>query len=586
MSTFNIVNHSVIDIFKDKNYLIPDYQRPYAWGEEECQTLWNDIISFALPEDDYEKFDPKTDQYFLGPIVVFKNSNGQLEVIDGQQRLTTLTLLIRAIYSEYLHIGENQKLNNTKNFLSTCLWKADELGVFDMKSSKIESKVATDNDIEEFINIIQGPNIIDEENKEIERELKKDFQSRYTINYQFFRNQIKEYFESKKPIFSYLASRILNNCILLSIETDTQDSALRVFSTLNDRGKPLSDADIFKSQFYKKFKDKDEFIKNWKKLEETTNDCFESLKEKAMDEIFTRYMYYERARSKIKDTTTEALRKFYEKDNYKLFREDKFNVFENLQSLAYFWNQVKKQNNNYFSERILKQLFILNYAPNRMWTYITSVYYMHNKDKDNKLDESNFFNFLRKLTLFIWVSTITNSNLSTLRTPIYNEMINIIDNKDISFSLKYTEKQIRNMFDNFIFSNYKAITKSMLIWYAFNNPEQSIPNLKDKFDIEHIYAKKRNEKAPLSKIELLESLGNKSILEKEINIRASDYRFEDKKDLYLNSSNSKASKGTQIEELKSLTVLKDFTETEIIERYNKIKDDFINELKANNLIKK
>ena len=56
----------------------------------------------------------------------------------------------------------------------------------------------------------------------------------------------------------------MNNCILLPIEAESQETALRIFSTLNDRGKPLSDTDIFKAQFYKYYKEndkKDEFIK-------------------------------------------------------------------------------------------------------------------------------------------------------------------------------------------------------------------------------------------------------------------------------------------------------------------------------------
>ena len=74
-----------------------------------------------------------------------------------------------------------------------------------------------------------------------------------------------------------LATRILNNVILLPIEAESQDTALRIFSTLNDRGLPLADADIFKSQFYKYFSSlgrKDEFIEHWKALEETATDIF------------------------------------------------------------------------------------------------------------------------------------------------------------------------------------------------------------------------------------------------------------------------------------------------------------------------
>lgn len=56
---------------------------------------------FAFPENDYTKFDSDNDEYFLGPIVTFKNDAGKLEIIDGQQRLTTLMLLLRAFYSKF-----------------------------------------------------------------------------------------------------------------------------------------------------------------------------------------------------------------------------------------------------------------------------------------------------------------------------------------------------------------------------------------------------------------------------------------------------------------------------------------------------
>ena len=113
----------------------------------------------------------------------------------------------------------------------------------------------------------------------------------------------------------------MNNCILLPIEAESQDTALRIFSTLNDRGMPLSDSDIFKAQFYKYYSDigkKDLFIKQWKDLEELTESIFHPLNGTPMDELFTRYMYYIRAKQGIKSSTTEALRKFYEKDNYTL----------------------------------------------------------------------------------------------------------------------------------------------------------------------------------------------------------------------------------------------------------------------------
>lgn len=118
----------------------------------------------------------------------------------------------------------------------------------------------------------------------------------------------------------------MQNCILLPIEAESQDTALRIFSTLNDRGKPLSDADIFKAQFYKHYSDKGEkesFIEKWKDLEVLCNSIFKTSSGSALDEIFTRYMYYERAKQGIKLSTTEALRRFYEKDSYALLKKMK-----------------------------------------------------------------------------------------------------------------------------------------------------------------------------------------------------------------------------------------------------------------------
>lgn len=93
---------------------------------------------------------------------------------------------------------------------------------------------------------------------------------------------------------------------MLPIEAESQDTALRIFSTLNDRGKPLSDADIFKAQFYKYYSlkgKKDVFIKKWKELESLCEKIFHPISGTPMDELFTRYMYYERSKQELKSST-------------------------------------------------------------------------------------------------------------------------------------------------------------------------------------------------------------------------------------------------------------------------------------------
>lgn len=75
-------------------------------------------------------------------------------------------------------------------------------------------------------------------------------------------------------------------------------------------------------RYYTDLNKKDEFIKKWKYLETISEQIFHPSSGSPMDELFTRYMYYERAKQGIKSSTTEALRKFYEKDSYALLKSD------------------------------------------------------------------------------------------------------------------------------------------------------------------------------------------------------------------------------------------------------------------------
>lgn len=579
MSKLNVDQKTIKDLLQDKrsDFLIPDYQRPYAWGENECQTLWDDIFTFAIPDDGSTDFDSNS-EYFLGPIVTFKNQdNGKMEVIDGQQRLTTLMLLLRAFYSKFSHMQDKASIS-TKQNIEKCLWKTDEFGEPDMTALKIDSEVATDKDKNEFLDILRTG------------DAPKGQKSRYAENYHFFQDSIQAFLDKFPSYFAYLPTRIMNNCILLPIEAESQDTALRIFSTLNDRGKPLSDADIFKAQFYKFYSvqgEKNYFITNWKNLEELCEKIFHPISGTPMDELFTRYMYFARAKKGIKSSTTEALRKFYERDSYSLLKNN--NTLNDLIILANFWNDISNQDKDRFSTRILRRLFVLNYAPNGMWTYFVTVYFMHNKDTEGMLEDDDFYAFLNKIIGFIWTYAVTNPGVNALRTPVYAEMINIVNNQPITFSdFKFDSTKVKNIFSNFSFNNARPITKSMATWWAFQNEEQTLIPLETVLEIEHIYARNRQDKEKLlTDIRYLESLGNKALLEKRINIRASDYRFEDKKKYYLGFTNSRnqIKEGTKVYELTALAnTSNDFIEIDIVNRSSKIMDAFITFLSNNDLL--
>lgn len=576
MSKLNVDQKIIFDLLADKkaDFLIPDYQRPYAWGEEQCQTLWDDVFQFSFPDNDYEAFDDN-EEYFLGSIVTFKNDNGKSEVIDGQQRLTTLMLILRAFYDKFANMKDKNSVY-IRDQIEKCIWKADIFGNADKHTLKIDSEVATDNDKEEFIELLRTGIV------------KPGSKSQYVLNYQFIQRRIDDFLQAFPSFFPYLPARILHNFILLPIEAESQDTALRIFSTLNDRGLPLSDADIFKAQFYKYYSDlggKDDFIGEWKDLEEVANAIFRPITGTPMDELFTRYMYYLRAKEGNKSTTTEALRKFYERNKYQYLKRPC--AMSDLKSLANFWESVSEQDGSRFSDSALKKFFILSNAPNGMWQHITSVYFLHNRDDDGGLVDSDLCKFLDNITAFIFAFAVTNPGVNALRTPVYDEMVGIVNGKEASFSkYRFNKSQARSFFDNYIFTNQRSITRSILTWYAFTFQQQRLLGPDEALSIEHIYSKKRQEiEGGLRQDGILDSLGNKILLEASINIKASDYRFEDKKRIYSGEQRrGKNKEASKIAEIAELVCFPEFEEAHLVRRGQRIVDKFFSFMQQQDLL--
>lgn len=100
---------SIKMILKNDRFVIPSYQRPYSWTEDQCRELWEDLVNFF-------QSDKKDEGYFLGNIIFAKSNDvEELEVIDGQQRLITLSLLLKAL-SFY---------DKNNDDVHECLWHTD-----------------------------------------------------------------------------------------------------------------------------------------------------------------------------------------------------------------------------------------------------------------------------------------------------------------------------------------------------------------------------------------------------------------------------------------------------------------------------
>ncbi len=565
MSKLNIDQKTINGLLTEKNadFLIPDYQRPYAWGEDECATLWDDLRTFAMPDDNINLFNDN-EEYFLGPIVTFENDRGKKEVIDGQQRLTTIMLLLRAFCTRFESMKDQDSVTMHSD-LEKCIWKTASLNKVDHTKLKLDSEVASDDHKQVFLSILYSGRV------------EPSQKSQYAKNYRFFEDRINELVNSYPSYVAEFAWRILNNVILLPIEAESQDTALRIFSTLNDRGLPLADANIFKSQFYKHYSAagrKDEFVTRWKQLEETAAQILRPTKGTPMDELFTRYMYYRRALKGIRDTTTRSLRDFYSNNAYEILRED--GSLDDLEALLEFWRKVEAQDG--FSERVLRRLFVLSYAPNGMWTYLLSTWFLAKRDAQNELDEEELYHFLSQITGFIYAYSLERPGVNALRGPVYPALIDIVNGEPMHFNAEPFDRAVMTRrFESFQFTNQRRFTRSMLVWWAFADPEQPLLDPDTTLEIEHIYARRRNETSPLSKKANLEALGNKAMLEKRVNIRAADYQLKDKKKYYEGYVNDKGAKipGTAVHELVQIAGRDDFTEADIEERTSTIIGAFV-----------
>lgn len=527
--------YEILSSMQGKKFIIPEYQRPYSWDEEKCETLWTDLVDF------YENKIDNNDEYFLGTIVTCKTFEG-LEIIDGQQRITSITLLLRVLYQQLENTTiKNKSVLGLMNKIAPCIWNTNEItgDVDDKNDIHIKSKVLTEDVKDIFHNIIiNGVDLLS--NRE----------DLYTKNSKFFYNKSENFAKTNPTEWYNLIISILNRTIILPIECDNFDMGLTIFSTLNDRGMPLSDSDIFKAQMYKLLKtdkEKSEFIDKWKNLEDELKKCNMSI-----NDIFRYYTHIIRAREGIVDKEI-GLRKFYSDNNYHIFKSD-FQLIDNLYILAKFWTKIyqmdytTKDDIAAISKETFKYIHCLYLYPNEYWKYIVSVFYMSNKESDSF--ENNFYIFIRKLLSFLFLKFSEKPTVNYIKDPIFKACAKVWKKDDENI---FTDKNDNNIsFDNEAYIKSKIndlctykISKAVILLktYLFEDQDDLIQD--NKFDVEHIFPRKWQntnfdgwERKEADKY--LEMFGNKIILERKLNIEAGNGFFAKKKEKYAQSKYKEA----------------------------------------------
>jgi len=516
-TSINVDKRSVkqlLETGKNKRFIIPEYQRPYAWSDEQIQVLFDDLTEYTSNSTEDEN-----NTYFLGTIVAYENDNKEQEIIDGQQRITSLLLLLRAIYTKLESGGPEASF--LKSQIEPTIWKQNPTtGVVNFDEILISSRVMGEEGNQEFAKIL------------VSGKADEKSTSNYAKNYRLLQQLVNEYAADNPLSFYNFISNTLNQAILLPITADSQETALTIFSTLNDRGLALSDADIFKAKIYNHLNsnEKKEFIELWQELDEQASNAGESIQK-----LFYYYMFYLRAKENDRKTTTPGIRKYYAKNNFeKLYSQD---LMQNLNAILNLWivinNRVSLENEKWSENMEIKQILdALTSYPNEFWKYPVVIYYLHYHHKDTF--EDDFLIFIKRLLAVLSAKYIITPTINAVKTGILNLNAEIINSAQPKFNFgQIDEKELSDKIKN---ANRNTV-KMILNIIAYQHQSELLP---EKWEIEHILPQKwqssyfpTNSDSEVK--ELVEHIGNKIPIEKKINIIASNGYFAKKKESYKKS---------------------------------------------------
>ncbi len=512
-------------VFSD-SYEIPEYQRPYTWNEEKCQELWDDIIEF---HDNLDHDDPD-DNYFLGCIALYRNpENSKWLVTDGQQRLITLSLLIKALYERSI---ENNRLLH-------CLFEEDLLSnEINREQPRIISNVLANDDNDNFQNIIMR-NAHQNATK-----MSKNYAKLNALIIEWH-NQVPTDPERIKRLLTTLLTRIE----ILRITSDSQDDALTIFETINHRGTPLDATDIFKVKLYGHYAEteRENFISQWHGL-------YKEDDSKNVWNLFMMYMYVLNANAGVRDTSTPKLQKYF--NNNPVFRcpDTVMDDIYKIQDIKYGeWDM---------SPKIMQWWEILKTYPNGWWQYPIYVFLHNRMEKENGewnvtdiADE--FYALIKETTRYLVIKGINYRNLNTIKSTILgvcaaigNKELNYLDGYNNNLTErndveKFSENFNRDTLNYNDFGKYQRILiyLNSCLFESEKNPENIgvfYHKIRGKIEIEHILPQNWIHYegcgwTSKNHSEELNTPGNLMLLTKKTNSQASNGFFGRKQGYYKDS---------------------------------------------------
>ncbi len=241
----NAVTRSVGDIFSvSKRYLVPRFQREYSWTSEEISEFWDDLVQQISVKKHGKSVKIVHDEYFIGCIVlVGEDSKRDYLIVDGQQRLTTLTILLRAIVERLDALGDTSA---AQALFGNVIEGVDDEGEKYFKLINETPKPFFQNEIQAFDKESLNPPETEEE--VLLQSAFDNFLSRLSgISMQGM---------SELDSIKAIRDQTLRYLKFILVTAKHEEEAYTIFETLNARGLNLTSVDLIKNWIFKNFPSK------------------------------------------------------------------------------------------------------------------------------------------------------------------------------------------------------------------------------------------------------------------------------------------------------------------------------------------
>jgi len=539
---FKAESLTITELFQTATYEVPAFQRDYSWTKEQCEDLWGDIENLV---------DGQVKAHFIGPMVVIrhgeKNQKNYL-VIDGQQRLTTIQMIISLLRDHWVQLdpGMRQTPVGPRPYEDTC-----RSLLVSGPPSYTKTFVPNWHIRETFFNYVQRE-ISDGERKNIVRisdvpSQDMEYAEELFKAYVFFRGKISVLTKDQTEKFENL---LLNDVLILRIDAVEIDNAFILFDTLNNRGLDLTQGDLVKNLIFQSMKEPatTNLSPAMVKILGDWDNIAEKVTYKKLDS-FLRYFLILKLRKKIqKETISKEIEKQYGTPvKIKQFIQEVSeysDIYALIERTESFQGQYKIQLNSLFDD-----LGDLNQATQAVFLLAALKRFSNWETKDHYEKLTKVCRAAEVLS-FRWL--ITGKNAQDLENIWREAAIKLLDSsKD---DQKVLDEGLAHLKQNLPADQEfrtelagRSLKSSRFVRYILRKIENSrIDNQvwvlagPDKLDVEHIAPKTPDDSHDWRRVMAGESsyrniiyrLGNQTLLTKSLNRSAKNKEFKDKKSQY------------------------------------------------------